>query len=701
MNSSKNGAVEPSMLMGWRGAVSLLRGGPENSRILGGSLVMLVGSGLVSTVNFGYNVAVARLLGPSSFGHAAAVVTLLMLASAITLSFQLICAKFVARSETPGGRATVFSLLLRRAWGVGILLGSGLAVLSGPIAGYLNLPSRALILLLSAGVAFYVPLGVKRGGFQGVCAFSRLTANFLLEVLVKFLGAILLIELGFGVRGAVGAIAASVILAYFLPPTPTELCAKPEVGISASFLESMQAIVFFVGQVVINNIDILLVKHFFQPDAAGVYAAVALVGRVVYMLSWSVVSVMFPISAGAKRESESASVLVVPLIIVLSIALAFTAGLGFFPHMALRVVFGEGFHVAGKGLESLLTLYAAETGVYSLSVVLMAYEMSRRLAKSGYVQLFFSGAIVIGIYFFHSTLREVVVVQLLLMVLLLVAASVPFFRAANVAQSGAARLAELPELPLLTRIRLVTEAEVIAHFLRNEFHHIEFNADRERFQSIVMYADTSNETENALRRALLFRRRGTMWRELPRDTKWWEVDVADSAIESLRVFPRAQWRKLASGSFLLSDIVERIRNNQFSGRTAAFLARIERLSQRLLTHDHNSSILLIGIDECQPLTILEGNHRVTAAMLASPRLVRQRFRFYCGLSPRMTECCWYQTNLATLYRYARNRLKILMYDRETDIAWLLSLHSAKQDQGAENGTLPVTPETEAPTRQAS
>ena len=55
---------------------------------------------------------------------------------------------------------------------------------------------------------------------------------------------------------------------------------------------------------IINNLDIILVKHFFPPIEAGVYAAVALVGRVVYMLSWSVVSSMFPFSAGVRSEER-------------------------------------------------------------------------------------------------------------------------------------------------------------------------------------------------------------------------------------------------------------------------------------------------------------------------------------------------------------------------------------------------------------
>src|SRR5262249_40583199 len=78
--------------------VSWLRGGKEHhARILNGSLILLIGSVFVSLANFGYNIGVARLLGPADFSHAAAAVTILMLISALTLSFQLVCTKLVAK----------------------------------------------------------------------------------------------------------------------------------------------------------------------------------------------------------------------------------------------------------------------------------------------------------------------------------------------------------------------------------------------------------------------------------------------------------------------------------------------------------------------------------------------------------------------------------------------------------------------------
>lgn len=404
--------------------VARLRIEDQHTRILSGSVIMLVGISIVSAFNFGYNVAMARMLGPAEFGHASAAVTLLMLVSSITLAFQLVCAKFVARNETVGARRSLVQSLMKRAWIVGLALAAIMALASGGLAEYLRLPTAWIVLILTFGIAFYVPLGVKRGGLQGACDFPKLAGNFILEVVVKFGGALTLVALGFGVKGAVAAIAISVVLAYFLPPSQLNLFGKTEPCIPASFREGMQAIVFFVGQVIINNIDIILVKHYFAPEMAGMYAAVALVGRVLYFASWSVVSAMFPISAGAKSEAHNASLLVVPLLLVLTLAIGFILVMTFAPGFIVHFIFGSGYREA----EPLLSLYAAATGLYSLSVVLMAYEMSRRIANTGWLQLVFSGAIITGISLFHSTLRDVILVQVVLMVFLLIAVTTPVFR---------------------------------------------------------------------------------------------------------------------------------------------------------------------------------------------------------------------------------------------------------------------------------
>jgi len=143
-------------------------------RVLNGSMIMLLSSVFVGGMNLIYNFFVAHKLGADKFGHASVVYTLLMLLSSVTLSFQLVCSKFVARSESGKEKLAIYKLLHRWSWVCGVLLGTLIAGTSGAISRYLNLPARTLIILLALATVFYVPLGVRRGFMQGTYDFRPL-----------------------------------------------------------------------------------------------------------------------------------------------------------------------------------------------------------------------------------------------------------------------------------------------------------------------------------------------------------------------------------------------------------------------------------------------------------------------------------------------------------------------------------------------
>src|SRR4051812_47866122 len=144
------GALAPPLTLRKPAALVLT----DRPAVLTGSMVMLLGSGVVSAVNFGYNVIMARYLGPADFGQVSAIATLLMIASALTISFQLVCAKFVARNQTSWAKSHVYTSLLKRAWIGGLIAGSALLIFRKPLALLLRLPSETLVVLLAVAVAF-------------------------------------------------------------------------------------------------------------------------------------------------------------------------------------------------------------------------------------------------------------------------------------------------------------------------------------------------------------------------------------------------------------------------------------------------------------------------------------------------------------------------------------------------------------------
>lgn len=634
------------------------------AQIVKGGLTLLVGTGVVGIMNLAHNIVVARLLGPIGYGQAAAVFTLLMLISAITLAFQMLCAKLVARHTSFADKAGLYALLHRRAWIAGIFVGLVLIAMRGPLSSYLNLPDTVLIVLLGFATAFYIPLGVRRGYIQGSCEFSSLAGNFLVEGLVRLGGALLLIKLGMGTTGAVGASVAAILVAWLL--------AKPALGleavnhaIRAPFREALQAMVFFAGQVIINNFDIVLVKHFFASEEAGLYAAVALVGRLVNVCSSSVVNSMFPVSArlhsAGKRDT---SLLLISLLLVFITLALLIGGLLLVPSFLWRLFYGAQFDIGYARTSSLVMFYAIASGIYALSSVIIAYEMSHKIANTGWLQLAFSGALIAGIYSFHASLLQVVVVQLVLMVMLLLAVLAPFVLLLNGVSASHKYRGNIRYL------RSLSEEEVIAEFLKNEFPHADFTEYRETVKAVVDKPDFDDPHENELRRNLLFLRRGPLWRELPPDTKWFEVELTIRDLAKVRVFPRAPWRRIANGSFELVATVERIRSGPQNPLDQDFFSKLQRLVPLVRENLVNRTVLLIGTDKDAPLTILDGNHRIAAAMLIDPSVALTQFRLICGFSPRMTECCWYETNAATLWRYAMNLVRYMPYDAKREIGRL-------------------------------
>jgi hypothetical protein len=299
--------------------------------------------------------------------------------------------------------------------------------------------------------------------------------------------------------------------------------------------------------------------------------------------------------------------------------------------------------------------------------VIISFEMSYKIAKTSWLQLAFSGLLIAAICRYHSTLREVIFVQLILMAALFVLVSVPLLLDSRA--SSKRRLQYLGLRPARL-IRRVSEDEVIAEFLKSEVNAPEFRLHQATLQKVLTNPDLDDVSDNAIRRALLFIRHRSLWKEIPAGTDWYELEINDANLAQIRAFPRAQWRKLAKGRFAINNIAERMQSRQ-QKIDAQFLDKITAIRHQFLKDDPGfGAVILIGLNESEPLTILDGNHRVVAALLSTPGSLKS-IRFLCGLSPRMMECCWYNTNFATLCRYGKNLLAHAMRNPETELARLL------------------------------
>lgn len=658
-----------------------------HARIISGSAVLLAGAGLTAGLNLTYNVVVAYCLGPAGFAHATVVYTVLTILSAVALAFQIASAKMVAQQKNLDEKAACYRVFHRAAWGCSLLMSLVLLLFQGQIAGYLHLPDAILVEFLAVGTAFFVPLGSRRGWIEGTYRFHALAMNLALEASLRLGGSFLMIRMGYGVRGVIAANAAAIAGAYFASRPRLGTANNCRVSSWSAAAEAGQALLFFAGQMLITNIDIVLVKHLFSARMAGLYAAVALVGRVIFSLSSAVVNTMFPLVAGTgAKERKDLRVIATSLLLVVGIGTILATGLSFLPPWLWTKSLGAGFTLAGIGnLSHLAALYAVKSVVYSVSVVFIAFEMSHKIAGSSLVQLGFSVVLMAGVYEFHASLLQVVLVQLVLLSVLVLLTGLSFLRDIR---SGEVECDEFPEAAPVRILRRVSEDEVIGEFLKSDVEQLGIQVCPTNLREIVARPNFEDASENARRRALHLLRHLALWNEIPRDTSWYEVTVNQSALDQVRVFPRAQWRKLACGDFSVTRITEGVqsRRHELSPR---FLSKLLGIGGKLNNGDAQfGAVILVGLTEQKAVTVLDGNHRLVAAMLSSTGELA-KLRFMCGLSPRMAECCWYRTNVKTLSRYAWHLFKSAVLNTKEEL--LRSLELPDQPTAVGSGRSPEIP----------
>ena len=372
--------------------------------------------------NYLYNLILGRLLGPTAFADAAVLITFLLVLSFVAMTFQLVTAKFSVLFENELFKNFI-ARVYQQAFAVGIGLGILIITFASQLQALFNTSSSTMFIIFGCGVPLYFLMSVNRGAFQGKKAFKSLSITYqgeMLSRLVITLGLILLLDIQSSAVIAIG-ILLSFVFGLF-PFKMKQISFKKPAALDAKYSKQIKNFFLLTAfyeltQIIINNSDILLVKHYFESYEAGLYASLALIGRIVYFIAWMFVMLLLPAVVELKKEGkETASVLFkyVGYIAAISIVIVFTCLA--FPELIINLLFGEQY----IAMAPLLWKYAIATSMFAISNIFAYYYLS--LDK--YVPVIISGVFgmlqMVLVIFFHESLEQVVHMQIVAMLLLLV-----------------------------------------------------------------------------------------------------------------------------------------------------------------------------------------------------------------------------------------------------------------------------------------
>lgn len=372
--------------------------------------------------NYLYNLILGRVLGPAQFADAAVLITFLLVLSFVAMTFQLVTAKFsvIFENET---FANFVTKIYKHTTIVGLGFGALIIIFAKQLQIVFNTSSSSMFTIFGIGVPLYFLMSVNRGVFQGKKEFKFLSITYQAEMLSRLVITLGLIFL-FNMQSSV-VIAIGILISFgfgLIPFKFKNIKFKNILAIDAT--QSKQVRSFFIitafyelTQIIINNSDILLVKHYFDSYDAGLYASLALIGRIVYFIAWMFVMLLLPTVVQLKKEGKATAPILFKYVgYIAGIATVIVIGCALFPKTAITILFGDSY----LAMAPLLWKYALATGLFAISNIFAYYYLS----LDRYIPVVISGVfgmLQMGlVIFFHDSLEQVVHMQIIAMSLLLV-----------------------------------------------------------------------------------------------------------------------------------------------------------------------------------------------------------------------------------------------------------------------------------------
>ena len=302
---------------------------------------------LVNGGNYLYNLILGRFLGPEKFADAAILVTLLLVLSFAAMTFQLVTAKFSVIFEDSVYQSFI-ATIYKSASIVGVVLGTLIVLFSSELQVLFKTTSSSMFVVFGIGIPFYFLMSVNRGVFQGQKKLISLSVTYQLEMMSRLaitFGLLCLFEVDSSLLIAIGILCSFIVgLLPFefkkIPVFNRIKLKKPETKMVRNFF--IITAFYEVTLIMINNSDILLVKHYFDSYEAGLYASLALIGRVVYFIAWMFVMLLLPTVVQLKKQGISTRPILFKYIIyIVIIAASIVLACYFFPNQIINILFGN------------------------------------------------------------------------------------------------------------------------------------------------------------------------------------------------------------------------------------------------------------------------------------------------------------------------------------------------------------------------
>jgi O-antigen/teichoic acid export membrane protein len=389
------------------------------SELITGSFYLFIGSMIGNVLAFLLNVFLARNLTAIDYGIYASLLSLITLVGIPAQSLTPVIVRFAA-DYIAKDKMEEAAKLYRKTFKMGILMFIGIfltfIVLSVPIQNFFKLDNVNYV-ILSGLVVSSVYLGIVNTSFlQSLLKFPFMSITLVAGGITRLIFGVLLVYLGYRAYGALWASFFSFLIPLSLGFIPLRFLQKikdkknsvkiPTKEIVSYAFPTAVAILSLTSLI---SIDVILVKHFFTAESAGLYGGLSLMGKVIFYFTGIIPLVMFPLLI--KRHAKGQvfnNLFYVALALVILPSSAITAFYFMFPEFSVNLFLGKSY------LEIIpyLGFFGIFISIFSILNICVNFFLSLKKTKIAFVVLLGAISQIVLINFYHSSFFQIVGVSI-------------------------------------------------------------------------------------------------------------------------------------------------------------------------------------------------------------------------------------------------------------------------------------------------
>jgi len=372
--------------------------------------IVFVALVVVTVANYVFYALAGRALRVEQYGEFMSLVSLTIIATTPAIVAQNVLGKLVAdlaAAGDDGALAGIARFTQRFALAAALVLLVIALIVRQPLALLVHATDATLVPIAAGAAvgAFVLPL--QRGMFQGAGRFGDLAASMLVEGIARI---VLVVPLAraYGVRGALIALLLSVLVpaatssARFRMLWP--VVSKRSIDLRRAWYSAIGTGAGFLALTVMLYFDVILVRHFFAADVAGLYSAVSLVGRAIYTGVAFVPMVVIPKIVSRRASGVSARpVALLAVAVAVAVAVGAIGIVAAVPGRVIAAVGGAAFRPAAP----MLLPYAIAAS--SLAAANVAVAVRVGFHRFGHVVplIVIAAAEIVAVAVRHATVTDV------------------------------------------------------------------------------------------------------------------------------------------------------------------------------------------------------------------------------------------------------------------------------------------------------